>query len=152
MSTPNCPLCAEAPALPEQFYETKLFRVLVARNGIVDGHAVIIPKEHNPHFYSFSPDDIDEFGYLLKKVSFWVMRLTNAPGFTMFVSDGAAEVLQMPHMQIHIIPRHTMEPDVQQIAESISLATKVLDDETIKKTVDGLKDLMKMPQPEDAGN
>lgn len=149
MSIANCPFCAEAPAPLEQFYETKLFRVLIARNALAEGHVVIMTKEHNPHFYTFTTDDIDEFGYLLKKVSFWVMRLTHAPGFSMFVSDGASEVLQNTHLQIHIIPRQTQEPHLMPLADTISQATKVCDDDSITKMVQEMQGLMQMPQDDE---
>lgn len=132
--------------MPEQFYETKLFRVLVARNQIAPGQVVIIPKHHDPHFYSFTDEQLEEFGYLIKKVSFWVMRYTRTHGFTVLMNDGTVEVSQESHLQISVIPRQFADAKFTQIVQTISLNLVALNDEQVQRTVKELTDLMQMPQ------
>jgi diadenosine tetraphosphate (Ap4A) HIT family hydrolase len=146
MSVPGCPYCQEAQPPVEQFYETKLFRAMVARNALVKGHVVLMPKRHDPHFYSFTPDDIDEFGYLIKKVSFWSMRLTGAPGFTTLINDGTQEVLDYNHLQIHVFPRQLKDPNFADICQGLGQFATELDDAAVKQIVQELQRLMQLPQ------
>lgn len=137
----TCQYCYESPAPPEQFYETKLFRVLVARKAFGEGHIVIIPKRHDPHFYGFSLDELEEFGYLVKKASFWAMRLTRAPGFSLVMNDGTPEVQDNDHLEIHVLPR----PIGSQPVAGTD-ATDELADEDIQRIVGELQNLMQLPQ------
>jgi len=143
----NCPYCQDATTPPpEQFYETKLFRVLVARNALVDGHVVIMPKAHEPHIQSFSLDQFEELSYLLKKVPFYAMRETSAPGYTLFMSDGTPEVSQVAHLQIHVLPRKYSDDSLQSIDEAVGKITFTLDDAKLATEVKEMKDLMQLPQ------
>jgi diadenosine tetraphosphate (Ap4A) HIT family hydrolase len=143
---PGCPYCADAPTPPDQFYETKLFRVLVARNALVPGHVVIMPKKHDPHFYSFDLDELEEFGYLIKKVSFWAMRFTSAAGFTLAMSDGTIETESSPHLQIHVLPRAYSDNKFPDIFVTVAKHTMSLTEADVTKTVSDLKNLMNLPQ------
>jgi diadenosine tetraphosphate (Ap4A) HIT family hydrolase len=142
-----CPYCPEAPEPPlEQFYETKLFRVVVSRKPLTNGHVIIIPKNHDPHFYRFDLDQLEEFGYLIKKVSFIAMRQTNAPGFTLVMSDGAPEVADFDHLEIHIIPRQAQDTLFQGIGDILKAQAHEMDDAAIAAHVTDLKNLMQLPQ------
>ncbi len=146
VSTP-CEYCASAATAPlAQFYETKLFRVLVSRTPATHGHVVIVPKNHDPHFYSFDLDQLEEFGYLIKKVSFIAMRQTNAPGFTLVMSDGTPEVQVADHLEIHIIPRQQADPQFQKITDVLQAAMQQLDDTAVQTQVSELQNLMQLPQ------
>ena len=142
-----CPYCAEAVQPPlEQFYETKLFRVIVSRKPLTKGHVIIIPKNHDPHFYRFDLDQLEEFGYLIKKVSFIAMRQTNAPGFTLVMSDGTPEVANSDHLEIHIIPRQTQDVAFQNVGQILAAQAQEMDDTAIAAHVADLKNLMQLPQ------
>lgn len=133
---------------PDVFYETKLFRVRVARRAMSDGHVIIERKEPKPHLYSFSPDDVDEFGYLLKKVSFWVMRLTGATGFTVLMNDGTDDALEDDdaYLRVHIIPRGIGDNRFSHVTHSIKELRRELEDGTVYQVVAELRDLMQLPQ------
>lgn len=147
----NCLYCYDAPPQPEQFYETKLFRVLIARRAFATGHIIIMPKRHDPHFYSFTPDDIDEFGYLVKKVSFWSMRWVQASGFSLVMNDSTPESQLSDHLEVHIIPRRPMDTHFSQISVEVSQALTALDDQTIQQGVQELQNLMQLPQATQSG-
>lgn len=143
----NCPYCQDALAPPpDQFYETKFFRVLVARNALVDGHVVIMPKAHEPHIQSFDLDQFEELSYLLKKVPFYAMRETSATGYTLFMSDGTPEVSQIDHLQIHVLPRKYSDTGLQPLGDAVAKIAFTLDDATLAKEVAEMKDLMQLPQ------
>ncbi len=141
----NDTVASVSSAPVEQFYETKLFRVVVARRALVRGHAIIERKEGDPHLYSFSTDAMDEFGYLLKKVSFWVMRLTGANGFTMFMHDGTSEVHDGMALQVHVVPRAADGQDFSGLATKMNTAEE-LDSTSIQQLVSELRDMMQLPQ------
>lgn len=142
----GCAYCESNTPIVEQLYETKLFRVVVARESVTPGHVIIVRKSHDPHFYSFTPDDIDEMEYLLKKVSFWVMRLTHASGFTMLMHDGTQEVGVKDHLEMHIIPRLPQDA-TGAVMQQIQSQKKSLDNAAILQTVTELQSLMQLPQP-----
>jgi len=133
---------------PDVFYETKLFRVFVTRKAMADGHVIIERKQAEPHLYSFTPDDIDEVGYLLKKVSFWVMRLTGASAFTVLMNDGTDDELDdtPDHLQIHIIPRGVGDKRFTHVTHAMHDLTRELEEGTVHQVVAELRDLMQLPQ------
>lgn len=142
----QCAYCYDAPPPAEQFYETKLFRVLVARKALAEGHIIMVPKRHDPHFYGFSLDELEEFGYLVKKASFWAMRLTRAPGFSLVMNDGTPEVADKDHLEIHVLPRPIGAPGFDTIAKAVEEYSSNLADEEVLKIVSELKNLMQLPQ------
>ncbi len=145
--TAGCPYCQDAPTPPsEQFYETKFFRILVARNALVKGHVVIMPKAHEPHIQSFDLDQFEELSYLLKKVPFFAMRLTGAPGYTLFMSDGTPEVSAVDHLQMHIVPRKLDDKTLNPIGEAAGKVAFTMEDNDVMSQVKELKDLMQLPQ------
>lgn len=146
MLAPQCEFCPDAPTPKEQFYETKLFRVLVARSRVSEGQMILIPKSHNPHFYGLSLDELEEFGYLLKKVSFWAMRLTHAPGFSLVMNDGTAEAAQDNHLKIHIVPRQFAQQEFTYLSQAVTQVTTQLDDAALQKSVIEMQNLMQLPQ------
>jgi diadenosine tetraphosphate (Ap4A) HIT family hydrolase len=146
MTQAPCPYCYEATPPKEQFYETKLFRVVVARAALAEGHVVMIPKRHDPHFYGLSLDELEEFGYLVKKVSFWAMRLTRTVGFTLLMNDGSSEVQSNDHLEIHIIPRGGESDQFGPALHHAQEQATHLSDEQIDGMVKELQNLMQMPQ------
>lgn len=140
---------ASTVAPKEQFYETKLFRVVVCRTPWVKGHVVIERKEGDLHLYSLSTDAMDELGYLLKKVSFWVMRLTGANGFTLLMHDGTSEVHDGMPLQVHVLPRGMDDADFSSLvgrSGSHTTGTSPLNDAEVQMLVVELRDLMQLPQ------
>lgn len=130
----------------EQFYETKLFRVLVSRKAIVNGHVVIEPKQGHAHLYNFDLDEMEEFGYLLKKVSFWAMRLVGAQGFTVLMHDGTQEVDLSHPIRIHVLPRVPGDPHFSHITDAMIQETEQLEEGTVLQMVGELQNLMQLPQ------
>jgi diadenosine tetraphosphate (Ap4A) HIT family hydrolase len=142
----DCSYCSATIPPAEQLYETKLFRVVVARRSLCPGHVIILRKSHDPHLYSFTPDDIDELEYLEKKVSFWVMRLTHASGFTLLMHDGTPEVGNRDHLEVHIIPRLPGDA-LSGVMQGMHDQKKELDNTAVQHTVAELQQLMQLPQP-----
>lgn len=136
----------EGSAPVEQFYETKLFRVLVARHPLVDGHVIIQLKRPDPHFYSLTLDELEEFGYLIKKVSFIVMRFARAQGFSVVMSDGAEEVLANERLEVHVVPRKEGDSVMGEVASALAAAKDAADDAAVESVVQELKNLMQLPQ------
>lgn len=130
----------------EQFYETKLFRVLVSRKALVNGHVVIEPKAGHAHLYNFDLDEMEEFGYLMKKVSFWAMRLVGAQGFTVLMHDGTPEVDLSHPLRIHVLPRIPGDPHFQHIQEAMNQEIQELEEGTVLQMVGELQNLMQLPQ------
>lgn len=150
MTGEACRFCADADAPEEQIFETKLFRVLVAKHALTRGHVVLVPKEHDPHFYSFDEDQMEEFGYLLKKVSFWAMRYARANGFSTYFSDGTDDMALYNHLQIHIMPRVFGDPNWDNVGEALREMVDTLSDEELKTAVNDLAVMFQMPTKEES--
>jgi diadenosine tetraphosphate (Ap4A) HIT family hydrolase len=133
---------------PEQFYETKLFRVMVARHSLGEGHVIIERKANDPHFYSMSLDEMEEFSYLIKKVSFWIMRLTRAQGFTLLMNDGTPEVASEGHLQAHLIPRPPGEATLAEASTDLFSKGSELNETEVRREVSELQNMMQLPQKE----
>ena len=130
----------------EQFYETKLFRVILARKSLAQGHAIIERKLKDPHYYSLTLDELEELSYLTKKVSFWSMRYTMATGFTMMVNDGTPETMESDALRVHIIPRPPAEVSIAPIMQELLALATELNDADITKQVQELQATMQLPQ------
>lgn len=121
-------------------YETKLFHVLLSSQPVAEGHVIIQPKAANPHFFSFDMDHLEEYGYLIKKVSFTVMRETRAIGFSLVMNDGTPDAGE--RIQTHLIPRKNND----NIAATQTTGAQALSAQELEEKARALKELMQGPQ------
>lgn len=97
----DCPFCAivagEAPAT--LVYEWPDALALVPLNPVVDGHTLVIPKQHVEHFAA----DPDVSAQAMRRAA-ELMRWTDRP-MNVITSRGRAATQSVAHLHLHLVPR-----------------------------------------------
>ena len=75
------------------------------------GHALIIPKRHISSFFSALPDERADLLALLDQMKAELDTSLAPHGYNIGINDGPAAGQTVPHLHIHLIPRH--EGDTQ---------------------------------------
>ena len=72
---------------------------------IAPGHTLIVPKEHHTSVTTL-PDDLGaRMMKVAPRIGRAVMRVTEAGGFNLLLSNGAVAGQVVPHVHLHVIPR-----------------------------------------------
>ena len=70
------------------------------------GHTLLIPREHYERFTDLPEDLAAHLGSVLPRLAAAVVKAANADGFNLHQTNGACSGQVVPHVHIHIIPRH----------------------------------------------
>ena len=71
----------------------------------VEGHTLVIPKEHAESIFDLSPDGAAALIKTTKKIAAAVQEVTKAPGILLAQLNGAAAGQTVFHIHFHIMPR-----------------------------------------------
>ena len=97
----DCPFCAivagEAPATLVREWPDAL--ALVPLDQVVDGHTLVIPKQHVEHFAA----DPDVSAAVMRRAA-ELMRWTDRP-MNVITSRGRAATQSVAHLHLHLVPR-----------------------------------------------
>lgn len=105
----DCPHCySDSFALKYPLYETENFRVVCDVHPIVEGHILIIPKEHLSCVGEYSQELFDEFVDLYKKTSHF---LINSYGFVSSFEHGKIGQTVF-HSHMHLVPYNGDPEDI----------------------------------------
>jgi histidine triad (HIT) family protein len=85
----------------EKVLENDDFIVIKDANPKVDGHLLVIPKEHSDNFLGLSPG---LYGGLLESVRAVCSEL-NVENFNLIVNNGKIAGQLVSHFHLHILPR-----------------------------------------------
>ena len=75
-------------------------------NPVQPGHALLIPKKHYERLTDLPDDVAADLAGVLPGIARAVVRASGADGFNIFQTNGACSGQVVPHVHIHIIPRH----------------------------------------------
>lgn len=105
---PDCVFCKiVAGSIPAQkVYEDAQLLAFMDIGPVRPGHTLLIPKVHHERFTDLSADLAAELGRLLPRLARAVVEAAGADGFNLFQTNGACSGQVVPHVHIHIIPRH----------------------------------------------
>lgn len=70
------------------------------------GHLEIVPKRHVESLFALSDQEAAEAYSLLRKAQRHLARRYRPDGYTIGVNEGVAAGQSIPHLHIHLIPRH----------------------------------------------
>ena len=70
------------------------------------GHTLLIPKTHYDRLTDLPEEVAADLARLLPRLSRAVVKAADADGFNIFQTNGACAGQVVPHVHIHIIPRH----------------------------------------------
>lgn len=102
--TPACPFCALPP---ERVIVSNLHGVII-RDGypVSPGHTLIIPRRHVGSFFEITEDERNALLTLLDEAKRRLDKEFQPAGFNIGINDGVAAGQTVPHLHIHLIPRH----------------------------------------------
>ncbi|KAI8924326.1 HIT-like domain-containing protein [Entophlyctis helioformis] len=90
----------------EIFFTSKLSFGLVNLKPIVPGHVLVISRRVVARFNDLSSDEVADLMLSAHTISKAIERQYNAESLTITLQDGPAAGQSVPHVHIHIIPRH----------------------------------------------
>jgi len=104
----NCVFCkiikGELPA--NKIYEDDLVLAFLDIAPINKGHILIIPKEHHYSITTVPTEYLNQMMNIAPKIGSALMRVMDADGFNLILSNGICAGQIIPHVHLHIIPRH----------------------------------------------
>jgi diadenosine tetraphosphate (Ap4A) HIT family hydrolase len=99
-----CPFCE----LPAQRIRLENDRAVVIRDAfpVAPGHTLVVPRRHVGSFFEL--DDVERAAMLdlLVEAKREVGREFAPDGYTIGINDGPAAGQTVPHVHLHLIPRH----------------------------------------------
>lgn len=113
----NCIFCkiisGEIPS--KKIYEDDLVFVMMDINPVVDGHVLVIPKEHKVDFTELDSNLLGHIYEVARKLTPELLKKLNCNSMTFTVNYGDAQVVK--HFHLHLLPNY-----------GISKAEKSIDD------------------------
>lgn len=75
-------------------------------NPVNPGHVLLIPRREVQHLDQLPEEELSELGPLAARLGRMVKAATGAPAINLIVNDGPAAGQEVPHVHLHLIPRH----------------------------------------------
>jgi diadenosine tetraphosphate (Ap4A) HIT family hydrolase len=97
---PGCSLCLPDQLEPQLLAETRTFSLAADRRPLVDGHLVLLPREHLPRFAALPAEREAELRELLG----WVEGLLAREAGPATVLEYAAPGAEAEHAHAHVVP------------------------------------------------
>ena len=70
------------------------------------GHALIIPKRHEPSFFAITSEERDALFVLLERAKEELDRMHKPDGYNIGINCGEAAGQTIFHLHVHLIPRY----------------------------------------------
>jgi len=103
----NCPFCkiikGDIPAT-KVFEDEKVIAILDI-NPLVEGHTLLMLKEHYPILPYLSKEEFDYQFKIMQDIIFALQKSLLKSGCNVFIANGAAAGQNSPHFMVHLIPR-----------------------------------------------
>ncbi|KAJ2083818.1 Dinucleoside triphosphate hydrolase [Coemansia sp. RSA 988] len=93
--------------LAQLFLLTKHTLGLVNIKPIHPGHVLVATRRQVARFNELSQEEVADLFAQGQRVSKVIERLYSADGLTLCIQDGGAAGQTVPHVHLHVIPRHT---------------------------------------------
>lgn len=100
----NCPFCS----LPDSRIILEDSVAVVVRDAypVAPGHTLVIPRRHVGSFFELHHSEQAAMLTLVDRARQGLEREFSPDGYTIGVNDGAAAGQTVPHVHMHVIPRH----------------------------------------------
>jgi histidine triad (HIT) family protein len=72
---------------------------------VAPGHVLVVPRRHVPSVADLSPEEGAELWATAQRLAGRV-RSSLAPAVNLHLSDGEAAEQDVPHVHLHVVPRH----------------------------------------------
>lgn len=102
--TDACPFCA----LPTDRIRLQNDLAVVIRDAfpVAPGHTLVIPRRHAGSFFELGDAERSAMLGLLAEAQQEIAREFAPDGYTIGINDGPAAGQTVPHVHLHLIPRH----------------------------------------------
>ncbi|MEM2856594.1 MAG: HIT family protein [Candidatus Nitrosocaldaceae archaeon] len=87
-------------------YEDKDFIAIMDKYPINIGHTLVLPKRHYSTLLDMPLNEISKLFVLTAHLAKAVVRSVNSDGFSIGQNNGEAANQLIPHVHVHIVPRH----------------------------------------------
>ena len=104
LARPHCPFCARG--ILESFCGDERFLALYNIAPILPGHSLVIPRAHVASLLELSEADLGAFVLFARHITRLLRRAFAADDFDWSIQDGISAGQTVPHLHLHIIPRH----------------------------------------------
>ena len=100
-----CRICSgDIPST--KVYEDERHLAFLDINPNSKGHTLIVPRKHSENLIDLGDDEARMLISTAKKVAGAIIKATGASGFNLIMNNGKDAGQEVPHVHIHIIPRH----------------------------------------------
>lgn len=87
-------------------YEDERTLAFADINPLVDGHILVISKNHAPNLMEITPGDLAAVHQASQRVASAIMRALNPGGVTILQLNGEGAGQTVMHYHVHVIPRN----------------------------------------------
>ena len=103
----------------KKLYEDDKVIVIMDVNPKVDGHALVIPKEHVTDFMEISDELLNHVYKVSREISKKLMTKLNATALTLGVNYGDSQVVK--HFHMHLLPNYEVSTAGNSVDENYSI-------------------------------
>ena len=90
-----------------RIFESKYFFVIYDDFPLRQGHILIIPLRHIQHLTLLTRTEFNDLYNVIQEMVEQIKENYGADEYNLGINDGEAAGQTIPHLHIHIIPRHT---------------------------------------------
>ncbi|WWC68821.1 uncharacterized protein I206_102756 [Kwoniella pini CBS 10737] len=91
------------------FYTTPLSIGIVNLKPLLPGHVLILPKRIVPRLSDLNSIEISDLFLTVQKVGKGLEKYYKAQSLTISLQDGKSAGQSVPHVHVHILPRHSID-------------------------------------------
>lgn len=102
---PPCPFCQPSAAL-ELITESATAYAMLDKYPVAPGHTLVIPKLHTADYFALPERTKQACWLMVDRVKLLVQARWQPDGFNVGFNVGAAAGQTIPHVHLHVIPRH----------------------------------------------
>lgn len=104
----DCIFCkiAAGEVEAEVLFENDYAVAFLDANPLVDGHTVVIPKQHFGRFSDLTEETATGLFAVVREVNDAILSGLGADGSNIGLNDGEVAGQAIPHTHVHIIPRY----------------------------------------------
>lgn len=99
----------------KKLYEDDKVIVIMDINPVVDGHCLVIPKEHVIDFISIDNELLSHIYDIARKMTDKLMSKLEARGITLSVNYGESQMIK--HFHLHLLPDYTIKEKCKSVDE-----------------------------------
>lgn len=122
----------------DRVFENSKYLAFLDINPVNKGHTLVIPKEHSETMLDMTSEDFSELMDITHKVAKGVIKIVDPDGYNLIINNKAASGQEVPHVHVHIIPRHNDDPFKQKFPN-----TKYDSDDEKESIKESIRDLLK---------